>query len=127
MKILDANAILRYLLKDMEEQASEVADAVREGAMTTPEVIAEVVYVLTGVYGLTRSDVSWYIHCTLLDIRVDNTRALRYAIGVFNQTSLDFVDCLMVAYHKVLGMDILTFDKKLNHTLERELKLHQSI
>ena len=123
MKILDANAILRYLLKDMEEQASEVADAVREGAMTTPEVIAEVVYVLTGVYGLTRSDVSWYIHCTLLDIRVENVKVLRYAMSVFNLTNLDFVDCLMVAYHKVLGMDILTFDRKLNSTLEKELEI----
>lgn len=125
MHILDANAILRYLLNDIEDQAAEVADAIREGAMTTTEVIAEVVYVLSGVYNLSRSNVSWYIHCTLLDIRVDNARALRYAIGVFNQTSLDFVDCLMVAYHKVLGMDILTFDKKLNSTLSRELGIHQ--
>ena len=125
MHILDANAILRYLLNDIEDQAAEVADAIREGAMTTTEVIAEVVYVLSGYYGQPRSEVSWNIHCTLLDIRVDNARALRYAIGVFNQTSLDFVDCLMVAYHKVLGMDILTLDKKLNSTLSKELGIHQ--
>ena len=125
MRILDANAILRYLLNDIEEQAAIVADAVREGAATTPEVIAEVVYVLTGVYGLPRSDVSWFVHCVLLDIQVENVKALRYAMGVFNMTSLDFVDCLMVAYHKVLGLDILTFDRKLNSTLAKELGIFQ--
>lgn len=125
MRILDANAILRYLLNDIEEQAAIVADAVREGAATTPEVIAEVVYVLTGVYGLPRSDVSWFVHCVLLDIQVENVKALRYAMGVFNMTSLDFVDCLMVAYHKVLGLDILTFDRKLNSTLAKELGFFQ--
>ena len=125
MHILDANAILRYLLNDIEDQAAEVADAIREGAMTTTEVIAEVVYVLSGYYGQPRSEVSWNIHCILLDISVENVKALRYAMGVFNMTSLDFVDCLMVAYHKVLGMDILTFDKKLNSTLAKELEIHQ--
>ena len=125
MRILDANAILRYLLNDIEEQAAIVADAVREGAATTPEVIAEVVYVLTGVYGLPRSDVSWFVHCVLLDIQVENVKALRYAMGVFNMTSLDFADCLMVAYHKVLGLDILTFDRKLNSTLAKELGIFQ--
>ena len=125
MRILDANAILRYLLNDIEEQASEVADAVHEGAMTTPEVIAEVVYVLSGVYNMPRSDVSWYIHCTLLDIQVENVKTLRYAMSVFNLTTLDFVDCLMVAYHKVLGMDIMTFDKKLNYTLAKEPEIFE--
>ena len=125
MHILDANAILRYLLNDIEDQAAEVADAIREGAMTTTEVIAEVVYVLSGYYGQPRSEVSWNIHCILLDIRVENVKVLRYAMGVFNMTSLDFVDCMMIAYHHVMGMDVLTFDKKLNSTLSKELEIHQ--
>ena len=93
--------------------------------MTTPEVIAEVVYVLSGYYDYSRNDVSWFIHSLLLDVQVDNTKALRYALGVFNQTNLDFVDCLMVAYHKVLGIDVFSFDKKLNSTLNKELQIYQ--
>ena len=67
----------------------------------------------SGVYKMTREEVSWVIHCVLLDVKVDNLKALRYALGLFNQTNLDFVDCLLVAYHKVLGVEILSFDKKL--------------
>lgn len=125
MKLLDANAILRYVLRDNSEQAALVARAVTDGCSTTPEVIAEVVYVLGGVYGMPREEVSWIIHCVLLDVRVENVKALRYALGVFNLTSLDFVDCLLIAYHKVLGMDILSFDRKLNSNLERDLPIVQ--
>ena len=67
MKVLDANAVIRYLLNDIEDQASAVADAIRNGSvMTTPEVIAEVVYVLSGYYDYSRNDVSWFIHSLLL-------------------------------------------------------------
>lgn len=126
MKVLNANAVIRYLLNDIEDQASAVADAIRNGSvMTTPEVIAEVVYVLSGYYDYSRNDVSWFIHSLLLDVQVDNNKALRYALGVFNQTNLDFVDCLMVAYHKVLGIDVFSFDKKLNSTLNKELHIYQ--
>lgn len=125
MKLLDANAILRFLLNDIKEQAAEVAQAVRGGAITTPEVLAEVVYVLSGLYGRPRNEVSWALHCVLIDVKVENVRALRYALGVFNRTSLDFVDCLLIAYHKVNGIDVLSFDKKLNATLDKNLEIYQ--
>ena len=125
MKLLDANAILRFLLNDIKEQAAEVAQAVRGGAITTPEVLAEVVYVLSGLYGMPRNEVSWVLHCVLMDVKVENARALRYALGVLNRTSLDFVDCLLMAYHKVNGIDVLSFDKKLNTTLDKDLEIYQ--
>lgn len=126
MRLLDTNAILRYLLNDNERQAEAVAESVRAGAFTTTEVIAEAVYVLSGVYKMTREEVSWVIHCVLLDVKVDNLKALRYALGLFNQTNLDFVDCLLVAYHKVLGVEILSFDKKLNSNLEADHPIWQT-
>ncbi|MBR4121579.1 MAG: hypothetical protein IKT95_07495, partial [Spirochaetales bacterium] len=52
-------------------------------------------------------------------------KAMRYALGVFNQTSLDFVDCLLIAYNKVFGIEVLSFDKKLNHTMNRDLGIYQ--
>ena len=125
MKLLDANAILRFLLNDIKEQAAVVAQAIRGGAITTPEVLAEVVYVLSGLYGRPRNEVSWALHCVLKDVKVENVRALRYALGVFNRTSLDFVDCLLIAYHKVNGIDVLSFDKKLNTTHDKDLEIYQ--
>ena len=126
MRLIDANIILRYLLKDNEQQADKAAEAIRDGAFTTTEVIAEVVYVLAGFYRIPREEVSWMIHCFLLDVKADNLKSLRYALGLFCQTNLDFVDCLIVAYHKVLGVDVFSFDRKLNSNLEKEQGIFQT-
>ena len=99
-------------------------EAIRAGSSTTTEVIAEVVHVLSRVYKVSRNDISLAIHCVLLDVKVENLKALRYALGLFNQTNLDFVDCLLVAYHKVMGVDIMSFDKKLNTELEKDFPIY---
>lgn len=125
MVVLDANAILRYVLNDNQEQAEETARVVRNGCFATTEVLAEVVYVLVQVYKMTREEVSWILHCILIDVQVDNAKALRYAAGVFNQTKLDFVDCVLIAYNKVFNMEVFSFDKKLNNTMGKELEIYQ--
>ena len=52
MLAVDANVILRYLLDDVQEQAEAARRAIDAGAWTTAEVVAEVAYVLSGVYGV---------------------------------------------------------------------------
>ncbi|MBO4394004.1 MAG: PIN domain-containing protein [Spirochaetales bacterium] len=114
------------MLQDNEEQFATVEEVIKANDVhTTVEVIAEVVYVLSSVYRVPRNEVSWMIHCILLDVRVENLKTLRYALGLFDQTSLDFVDCILVAYHKVLGVDIMSFDKKLNSALEKAFPIYQ--
>ena len=125
MRLIDANIILRYLLHDNEQHYVLAKQAIESGTNTTTEVLAEVVHVLSRVYKVSRSDISWALHCILLDVKVDNLKSLRYALGLYNQTNLDFVDCLLVAYHKVLGLQVLSFDKKLNSSLEKEYQIHQ--
>ena len=124
MRLIDANVILRYLLHDNEQQRVLAEEAIRAGSSTTTEVIAEVVHVLSRVYKVSRNDISWAIHCVLLDVKVENLKALRYALGLFNQTNLEFVDCLLIAYHKVMGVDIMSFDKKLNTELEKDFPIY---
>lgn len=124
MQILDANAILRYLLKDIPDQHDQVEKAVLNGACTTTEVLAEVAYVLKGVYGVSREDVSWMIHCVLLDVETDNKQVMQYAMGVYNQSSLDFVDCILIAYQKVEHIDVFTFDRKLNTGLNGNFEIY---
>ena len=125
MQLIDANIILRYLLHDNEQQRVLADEAIKAGSFTTIEVIAEVVHVLSRVYKVSRAEISWAIHCVLLDVKVENLKSLRYALGLFNQTTLDFVDCLLVAYHKVADVEILSFDKKLNSALEKEFQIFQ--
>ena len=59
MILLDANMILRYLLNDNEEMADQAERAVNSGeAAVTIEVMAEVVYVLKGVYAMERDKIA---------------------------------------------------------------------
>lgn len=126
MVLLDTNAVLRYLLKDIPEQFNAVLDAVENGAQTTVEILNETEHVLSHVYKLSREDISWFLHCLLLDIHVENKQAIRYALAVYNQTSLDFVDCVLIAYHKLFNSEILSFDKKLNKNLDFVFAIQQS-
>ena len=55
MVIFDANMILRFLLNDNKEMADIAERHLKSGeVMVTIEVVAEVVYVLKGVYSLGR-------------------------------------------------------------------------
>lgn len=53
-KLLDANAIIRFLLNDNEEMAVQTENVIKTGAFTKEVVIAEVIYVLCGVYKIER-------------------------------------------------------------------------
>lgn len=33
---------------------------------------------------------------------------------MFSKSSLDFVDCILIARHQILGDEVVSFDKKLN-------------
>lgn len=43
---------------------------------------------------------------------------MKKAKETFADFSLDFVDCLLIAYNKVLDIDVFSFDKKLNIKLK---------
>ena len=118
MKLIDANVILRYLLNDNQDMALRAKAVVDSGAYTKPEIIAEVVYVLKGVYQATRADIRVFIRELLKSARCAESEAVAYAVDVFADTSLDFVDCLLIAYHTVGKEDVFTFDKKLANRLK---------
>ena len=119
--ILDANVILRYLLDDVAEQADAAEKAIREGAICLPEVLAEVVYVLDGVYKCSRSEIAATLQNFLEEIEMEHKAAAVYALRLYGKTKLDFVDCLLAARAKVLGENIITFDKDLIKAIGREL------
>lgn len=117
MRLIDANVILRYLLNDVPEMAQQAKAVVDAGAYTRPEIIAEVVYVLKGVYHVVKEDIRVYIRQILREVRCTETNAVLYAVDLYASVSLDFVDCLLVAYHVLQGEEVFTFDKKLTKYL----------
>ena len=120
MKILiDANVILRYLLNDVEEMAKKSAEIINAGAFTLPEVIAEVIYVLKSVYKVERGEIAAAILQIFNEIEVANKKIMIEAVKIFAESSLDFVDCILIAYNKVENVEIFSFDKKLNNRLNK--------
>lgn len=118
MWLIDANVILRYLLGDNEEMQSEAEKVIDEGAFTLPEVLAEVVYVLTKVYGSGRAEVCNALRDLLDDVEIENKGCILEAFSLFEETSLDFVDCILIGRNKVKGEKVFSFDKKLNNRLD---------
>jgi predicted nucleic acid-binding protein len=115
--ILDANAILRYLLRDNPQQADKVIELMKkEDILILPEVIAEVVYVLTDVYDYTRLRVSKEILTFFKAINCD-LRLLTNAILLFGRENLDFVDCILYQYAQQWRYEVFTFDEKLNKVI----------
>ena len=117
MQLIDTNVILRFVLNDNDEMAKLATEVIASGAYTKPEVIAEVVYVLKSVYSTPRDKIKSIIRGLSSIIRIENTDCVVYAIDLFASTSLDFVDCLLVAYHSLNGETVFTFDQKLNKHL----------
>ncbi len=120
MVLFDTNAILRYVLQDNTAMADRVEAQLLESICYVPvEVIAELVYVLTKVYGVGREAVARTITdlAGLPNIRVGKEDVIHRALGVFASSTLDFVDCLMVGYARERGYEIFTFDKQLNKLL----------
>ena len=113
-KCIDANVILRRILRDNEEMAARADQVFIEGAWTFPAVIAEVVYVLSRVYKVDRQDRSLTLLTVLDEIDVERPLIMVRAAQLFGSTRLDFVDCLLAAYHEIEKVDVFTFDKELN-------------
>ena len=117
--LLDANAVLRFLLQDNEEQFQYVRAILRtENCYVTLEVLAEVCYVLEGLYQVSRQDIISNFRKLNNDMVIVNADVLLRSLEIFAETpKLDFVDCLLYGYKKEKGMDIVSFDRKLQKRL----------
>lgn len=119
MQMLDANMILRYLLNDNKSMADEAEKIISEGSVqVTLEVIAEVVYVLKGVYSIERNEIKLCLLEFLSEVSIFEEEVARLALETYAKHNLDFVDCILYAYNRVNGYEIKTFDKKLKSLLE---------
>lgn len=118
--LLDANAVLRFLLQDVEEQFQHIRTIVRtKRCYVTLEVLAEACYVLEGLYQVPRDDIINSFRNLNNDVVIFNADVLFRSLEIFNKApKLDFVDCLLYGYKKEKGLDIITFDRKLLKRLE---------
>jgi predicted nucleic-acid-binding protein len=122
MIIIDANIILRYLLKDdlsLHKKAIEIVD--NQHLFLPNEITAEIVYVLEKVYRIPKGEI-----CDVLTILferdnlefVDKSIILA-SLKYYQKFNLDYADALLISYNKIQKADVLTFDKKLNKIIEK--------
>ena len=116
---IDTNYIVRYFINDNIEMASQAEEIFQsKKVFIANEVIAEVIYVLDGVYNVSKERIAALLIklINFENILVSNKKKLNYSLEIFKVKNLDFVDCLLCAYSK--EDEILTFDKKLNKCIK---------
>ena len=117
MLIIDANAVLRYLLHDNIDMAKTVEELLVKNEVTLRyEVAAEIVYVLEKVYSLPRDKIRDGIKAFIEEpnVKTETVNVLLLALDTYADKKLDFVDCLLYGFNAKYGYDVFTFDKKLN-------------
>lgn len=123
MVLVDANHVLRWFLRDIPAQASQVEELLRSSAPNSLELtsvtIAELTYVLRTMT---------YDHMQIVGVitglcSLESVRQLSMvdakALQIFNATALDYEDCFLIAQALLANGDIATFDKKLLKTFEK--------
>ncbi|MCM1155157.1 MAG: PIN domain-containing protein [Roseburia sp.] len=120
--MLDTNIILRYFLNDNEQLATEAENIIRNNSVQVNiEIIAEVIYVLKGVYQISREEIANSLFQFLSEINTPEPEVLKLGIKTYAEQNLDFPDCILYAYHKIKGYEIKTFDKKLSKLLIKDI------
>ena len=120
MLYLDTNVILRYLLEDCEQFITQSKEYIENNkTYIKNEVFAEVVYVLNKTYKVPKNEIANILKelISINDIEVDSKEVIILAFEIFDTKNIDFVDSLLCAYSKVLKINVVSFDKKLNKCL----------
>jgi predicted nucleic-acid-binding protein len=115
MIVLDTNYILRYLLDDNHEMFLEAKDVIESNAcLILNEVVAEVIYVLLGVYKVSKQNISesLYSFMEMENVSMLESKEILFsALKLFESKNLDFLDCYLCALKN--KYEIKSFDKKL--------------
>ena len=80
-KLIDANVILRYLLGDHPQMSEKAKKVIEAGAFTLPEVLAEVVYVLKGIYKVERAEIAKVLIDFLDEISIENQETIKKSVA----------------------------------------------
>ncbi|MBD3879327.1 MAG: PIN domain-containing protein [Quinella sp. 1Q5] len=118
--LVDTNVVLRYLLRDNEEHAQVAKELIEGGAFLLPEVLMETSHVLRSFYEVDRQNIATQLLIVLDWVEMERKAVMIRAVEIFAKTKLDFVDCILVAYHELENVEVFSFDKKLNKQLKQE-------
>ena len=120
MTFVDANVLLRFLTKQPPEQAEQARQILERGAngeldlVIEPLTLAEVIYVLSGVYGYSVERIKRELLALLSTdaLRLETTVLERAVIEALAKLSakLDFPDTYLAARARLSGGQVVSFD-----------------
>lgn len=119
--VFDTNVILRFLLNDIPSQRRKVESLIKEARgkkllIIIPEVVVfESFFTLKTYYGYEK-DILLSIVESLVSaeyFKIESNSVFMEAVKIYRVTSLEFVDCFLIAKSQLLESDLFTFDKKL--------------
>lgn len=117
--LLDTNILIRHLRYDDADQSPRAKALFAEAAagtcrlLITPTVIAETVWVLRSGYQLASPKITSALADLIRSVGVvcEREAVVLDALRRCGETSLDIVDCLLVAQASLDGDTLTTFDR----------------
>lgn len=118
-QILDGNVLIRFLRDDHVEHSRKSraliakAEAGELRLVLFSSVVAEVVFVLTSVYGCTRREVADALMPFLYHGGIECAEAdsIADALRRFSSKRVDYMDCYLAAQAKSRGIPVVSFDE----------------
>jgi len=117
---IDTNVLVRYLTRDDPDQY-RAAKTFLESSCTQEDpgyvgeiALCEVVWVLTGAYDATKSEVVDVIDQLLRtrQLQIGHRDSVREALEAYRRSDADFADCLLGALNEAAGCrETVTFDR----------------
>ena len=118
MRAVDANVVVRLIVRDESVQVARAEAFVAPGAWVSHLVLAETVWVLGSVYGLSRDRIAIALGMLIEhhNLVLQEENAVAAALAEFKrQKTVGFVDCLIVEVARSMGhLPFGTFDKSLS-------------
>ncbi|MGF1668944.1 MAG: PIN domain-containing protein [Balneolaceae bacterium] len=125
MKGADTNLIVRFLVRDVEEQALKIKRLLDQGEFLFINVVvlSELYWVLVHVYEYSKNDFVIAIDALLdlKNIQFFDREIVRKSLADYIHSNIEFTDCLIHQLNKMEGLVTLTFDKKATRLDNMEL------
>lgn len=116
MKGADTNLIVRFLVKDEENQARKVKQLLDEGEILfiNDVVLSELYWVLIHIYNYSKNDFVIALDALLdmRNIRFSDHGVVSVALSDYIHSNVGFVNCLIHRINKNRDLNTLTFDQK---------------
>jgi predicted nucleic-acid-binding protein len=129
MIVLDTNYYIRYFTADNEEQFPIAKNQIlnienNKIVVFLPDlVLAEIVYVLTKLYEVSRKQVCESLESliNLKSLKMQDKSLVNLTLSLFAKSNLDFVDCYLIALSQIGSeYSVHTFDRKLQSIISKK-------